>query len=189
MHYKKLQIFHFVVQNYVAGVRTYVRPVQFFCVQLLPSYKTDLSQTFANDWLTGIDDTKGGKGDKITVYSVHVQYFGVVKSKSCFTLSLNSFFPLFWLLTSFLFAPRLKESCWHYMRTITTTGKDRAWHKATARDREKDLAILNLMEAFFESAPQLALQLYISLSEGFLSQHRSWFAFHSSLNNIHVRFV
>jgi len=58
---------------------------------------------------------------------------------------------------------RLFEYTYHYIKTVDTTGETRKWHKKTARDREKEAAILQLIESFFESTPQLALKMYLAL--------------------------
>lgn len=52
----------------------------------------------------------------------------------------------------------------HYIKTVRIEDKKdgrRIHFKESARQRERDCFTLSLIEAFWESAPQLALQLYI----------------------------
>lgn len=57
---------------------------------------------------------------------------------------------------------RVAEFLYQYMKSVVGAEESRYHFKNEARNRELDSAYLNLMEAFFESAPQLMIQLYIT---------------------------
>lgn len=62
---------------------------------------------------------------------------------------------------------RIIEYTHSYCKTVEIENKEdahRQYFKRNARNRAMDCFILNLFEAFFESAPQIALQLFISFN-------------------------